>query len=156
MLIKINYLKALDIAKRLEKETILSNPKNKKDKITMLNFFILEYCTENEQDSYYFYTNFEQTALLCMCRKTPSNISLSKYYCYIECIVNCSNKKDYKFDYFLQDIEKKYSKKIALSASTKKLVEYYKKFNFKLIGKNKEDWSSLGYSDERTVYVMRT
>jgi hypothetical protein len=154
MLKEVNKSEAYSIALKLKKEIIeyKQEVKNKKDKLVMIDFFLLSYNKDDETD-YLFYSSIKEDCLMCIITSPPSTNNISEDHSYIECIVKGIDSKT-TFTDFLNKAKELKKGKVALGAASLELVEFYKTHNFVFINEYKEDWSCIGDLSPHTGYTM--
>jgi hypothetical protein len=152
-IIDIESNKVKDIAASLKKEILNSQIfiKNKDYRLIMLDFFLLDYCKYNT-DNYLFYTDIEQSSLMCVAKIPRQEVSILSEYAFIECVVKGPDSNVTFSDHLEKALTIK-DGKVALGASPK-LYDFYKRHGFILANKYMEDWSRIGESEPKESYAM--
>jgi hypothetical protein len=152
-LINIESNTAKGIAASIKKEILNSRKviKNKDYRLIMLDFFLLDYCKYNI-DNYLFYTDVENSSLMCIAKTPRQEVSILSNYAFIECVVKGPDSI-VTFSDYLNKARTIKEGNVALG-STPKLYSFYKKHGFVFANQYMEDWSRIGDNELKESYVM--
>lgn len=112
---------------------------------------MLDYCKINT-DNYLFYTDIDQSSLMCIANIPRKEVSISSDYAFIECLVKGPNSNITFSDYLAKALTIK-GGKVALGASPK-LYDFYTSHGFIFSNKYMEDWSRIGDNELKESYIM--
>ena len=133
-IINVEFNDVRAIASCIKKEILNSQTsiKNKDYRLNMLDFFLLDYCKINTEN-YIFYTDIEQSSLMCIAKIPRQEVSISSDYAFIECVVKGPNSNITFSDYLAKALTIK-GGKVALGASPK-LYNLYTSHGFIFLNK---------------------